>query len=131
MKYKGSILRRGVLAGAIVLAGGSAASLAASPAGASNTQMTAVGSFTTFFMMHALFPQLNDINPNPETGSGTQSIAVGLSDVFGWSHLQHDDPAAQRVRPGKDGAGGRRNGCCHLARVHRLLAVVVTPGPPQ
>jgi PBP superfamily domain len=76
VKCKGSILRRGILAGAIVLAGGSAASLAASPAGASNTQMTAVGSFTTFFMMHALFPQLNDINPNPETGSGSQSIAA-------------------------------------------------------
>ncbi|HEY1442957.1 MAG TPA: hypothetical protein VGF65_19545 [Mycobacterium sp.] len=38
--------------------------------------MTAVGSFTTFFMMHALFPQLNDINPNPESGAGTQSIAT-------------------------------------------------------
>jgi ABC-type phosphate transport system substrate-binding protein len=76
VKYKGSILRRGVLAGAIVLAGGSAASLAAPPAGASNTQMTAVGSFTTFFMMHALFPQLNNINPLPETGTETQSIAA-------------------------------------------------------
>lgn len=75
MKYKGSIVRRGILAGAIVLASGSAVSLAAVPAGASNTQMTAVGSFTTFFMMHALFPQLNDINPNPEAGSETQSIA--------------------------------------------------------
>lgn len=75
MKYKGSIVRRGILAGAIVLASGSAVSLAAVPAGASNTQMTAVGSFTTFFMMHALFPQLNDINPNPESGSETQTIA--------------------------------------------------------
>ena len=75
MKYKGSIVRRGILAGAIVLASGSAVSLAAMPAGASNTQMTAVGSFTTFFMMHALFPQLNDVNPNPESGSETQVIA--------------------------------------------------------
>ncbi len=75
MKYKGSIVRRGILAGAIVLTSGSAVSLAAAPAGASNTQMTAVGSFTTFFMMHALFPQLNDINPNPESGSETQVIA--------------------------------------------------------
>ena len=75
MKYKASIVRRGILAGAVVLAGGSAASLVAAPAGASNTQMTAVGSFTTFFMMHALFPQLNDINPNPESGSETQPIA--------------------------------------------------------
>ena len=76
MKYKRSMLRRGILAGATALASVSAISLAAAPAGASNTQMTAVGSFTTFFMMHALFPQLNDINPNPETGSETQSIAA-------------------------------------------------------
>jgi hypothetical protein len=76
VKYKRSMLRRGILAGAMVLAGGTAVSLAATPAGASNTQMTAVGSFTTFFMMHALFPQLNVINPNPETGTETQSIAT-------------------------------------------------------
>ena len=56
--------------------GRSAAALSAAPAGASSTQMTAVGSFTTFFMMHALFPQsLNDINPNPLSGSNTQAIA--------------------------------------------------------
>lgn len=76
MKYKRSILRRGILAGAMVLAGsGAAVAVAAAPAGASNTEMTAVGSFTTFFMMHALFPEVNNINPNPETGSETQSIA--------------------------------------------------------
>jgi hypothetical protein len=76
VKYKRSILRRGILAGAMVLAGsGAAVAVAAAPAGASNTQMTAVGSFTTFFMMHALFPEVNNVNPNPETGSQTQSIA--------------------------------------------------------
>ena len=73
MKYK-RMLRRGLLAGATAVASLSAVSLAAAPAGASNTQMTAVGSFTTFFMMHALFPQLNDINPNPESGAGSQTI---------------------------------------------------------
>jgi hypothetical protein len=75
VKYKRTMLRRGILAGAMVLASGSAVSLVAAPAGASNSQVSAVGSFTTFFMMHALFPQLNDINPNPESGSQTQSIA--------------------------------------------------------
>ena len=70
MKYKGSILRRGILAGAMVLAGaGATVAVAAAPAGASNTQMTVAGSATTFFMVHALFPAINDINPNPEAGS--------------------------------------------------------------
>lgn len=76
VKYKGSMLSRGILAGAMVLAGGGAAvAVAATPAGASNTEVTAVGSFTTFFMMHALFPEVNNINPNAESGSETQSIA--------------------------------------------------------
>jgi hypothetical protein len=76
VKYKGSMLRRGILAGAMVLAGcGATVAVAAAPAGASNTEMTAAGSFTTFFMMHALFPEVNNINPNAETGSETQSIA--------------------------------------------------------
>jgi ABC-type phosphate transport system substrate-binding protein len=60
----------------MVLAGGSAAALSAAPAGASNTQVSAVGSFTTFLMMQALFPQsLNSISPLPETGNATQTIA--------------------------------------------------------
>ncbi|HEY6473235.1 MAG TPA: hypothetical protein VIY26_10115, partial [Acidimicrobiales bacterium] len=76
MKDKQSILRRGLLAGAMVLSAcGATVALAAAPAGASNTEMTAAGSFTTFFMMHALFPEVNMVNPNPEAGSETQSIA--------------------------------------------------------
>jgi hypothetical protein len=60
----------------VTLAGfGATVAVAAAPAGASNTEMTAVGSFTTFFMMHALFPEVNMINPNPEAGSETQSIS--------------------------------------------------------
>jgi len=74
-KGKGTFLRRGILAGAMVLAGcGATVALAAAPAGASNTEMTAAGSFTTFFMMHALFPEVNLINPNPESGAESQSI---------------------------------------------------------
>ncbi len=76
MKYKGSFLRRGILAGAMGLAGcGATVALAAAPAGASNTEMTAAGSFTTFFMVHALFPEVNDVNPIAEVGSETQSIS--------------------------------------------------------
>jgi hypothetical protein len=76
VKDKQSILRRGLLAGAMVLGGlGASIAVAAAPAGASNTEMTAVGSFTTFFMMHALFPEVNNINPNKESGSLSQSIS--------------------------------------------------------
>jgi hypothetical protein len=75
VKYKRLVLRKGILAGTMVLAGcGATVAVAAAPAGASNTEMTAVGSFTTFFMMHALFPEVNNVNPNPESGSETQSI---------------------------------------------------------
>lgn len=60
----------------MVLAGcGASIALAAAPAGASNTEMTGVGSFTTYFMMHNLFPEINLINPTAESGSETQSIA--------------------------------------------------------
>ena len=76
-KNKRSILRRGLLAGAMTLAGfGATVAVAAAPAGASSTEMTAVGSFTTFFMMHALFPEVNMINPIPESGTLSQSIAA-------------------------------------------------------
>ena len=84
MKYKESCLRRGILAGAIGLAGcGATVALAAAPAGASNTEMTAAGSFTTFFMMHALFPEVNLVNPLPEIGSETQSIAADTQTCSG------------------------------------------------
>jgi hypothetical protein len=77
VKEKRSILRRGLLAGAMTLGGlGASVAVAAAPAGASNTEMTGVGSFTTYFMMHALFPEVNLINPNPESGSLSQSIAA-------------------------------------------------------
>ena len=85
MKYKKSMLRRGILAGAMVLAGcGATVAVAAAPAGASNTEMTGVGSFTTYFMMHALFPEINLINPLPEANtSETQSIAPDSSTCVG------------------------------------------------
>jgi hypothetical protein len=61
----------------MTLAGfGATVAVAAAPAGASSTEMTAVGSFTTFFMMHALFPEVNMINPIPESGTLSQSIAA-------------------------------------------------------
>lgn len=106
MKLKRSMWRRGVLAAALTAAGGGAVSLAAAPAGASNTQMTAVGSFTTFFMMHALFPTLNDINPNPLSGSNTQVIAQDpntcVNGITYSTSLQPPNGSGQ----GKNGASG-------------------------
>jgi ABC-type phosphate transport system substrate-binding protein len=122
VKYKGSIVRRGLLAGAIVLAGGSAVSLAATPAGASNTQMTAVGSFTTFFMMHALFPQLNDINPNPETGSGTQSIASDSQTCSGGitynttTQAPNGSGAGKTALAAEETAAATQQGCLDFSR---------------
>jgi hypothetical protein len=122
VKYKGSIVRRGILAGAIVLAGGSAASLAAAPAGASNTQMTAAGSFTTFFMMHALFPEVNNINPNPETGSETQSIASDSETCSGGitystaSQPPNGSGAGKTALAAEETAAADEQGCIDFSR---------------
>jgi hypothetical protein len=124
VKYKGSIVRRGILAGAIVLAGGSVASLAAAPAGASNTQMTAVGSFTTYFMMHALFPQLNNINPLPETGTESQSIASDSQTCSGGltysvaAGLQPPNGSGQgkTALATEEGAAANAQGCIDFSR---------------
>jgi ABC-type phosphate transport system substrate-binding protein len=104
-----------------VLAGGSAASLAATPAGASNTQMTAVGSFTTFFMMHALFPQLNDINPNPESGSETQSIASDTTCSGGITYNTGTQPpngsgAGKTALAAEEGVAATQQGCLDFSR---------------
>lgn len=103
VKYKGSMLRRGILTGAMVLAGaGATVAAGAAPAGASNTQMVAAGSATTFFMVHALFPAINDINPNPEIGTETQSIAPDSETCSGGVNYTSSSTA---VPPNGSGAG--------------------------
>lgn len=58
----------GALAAAILAGGGGALALGVTPAGASNVQVTAAGSFTTYQLMHALFPtSLNDTLPGGNT----------------------------------------------------------------
>ena len=55
---------------AALVAGGGAVVLGAMPAGASAKQVTAVGSFTTYQVMHALFPtSLNDTLPGGTTAN--------------------------------------------------------------
>lgn len=75
-------LWRGVLAAATVVGAGGALALGATPAGASNVQVTAVGSFTTYQLMHALFPtSLNDLLPGGTTShqkiAATSTLCTG------------------------------------------------------
>ena len=131
VKYKGSILRRGILAGAMVLGGaGATVAVAAAPAGASNTEMTAVGSATTFFMVHALFPEINDINPNPEIGSETQSIAPDSETCSGGITFTSTSAAVppNGSGAGQEGTGRRRVSGLHRAGLLRLLPVVIASG---
>ena len=116
MKYKGSMLRRGILAGAMVLAGcGATVAVAAAPAGASNTEMTAVGSFTTFFMMHALFPEVNMINPNAEVGSQTQSIAADSQTCSGGVLYSTAKQPPNGSGQGKSALAGEETGAANAA----------------
>jgi hypothetical protein len=107
----------------MVFAGaGATVAVASAPAGASNTEMTAVGSFTTFFMMHALFPELNDINPLPESGSLTQSIASDSLTCSGGLTYNTSTPPPNGSGQGKtalateEGAAADEQGCIDFSR---------------
>ena len=122
VKQKRLLLRRGILAGAVVLAGGATTSLAVTPAGASNTQMSIVGSSTTFLVMHALFPQINDINPFPVAGSATQSIApdpqtcvAGVTYSSG-SQAPNGSGAGKRALAAEETATATAQGCIDFGR---------------
>jgi hypothetical protein len=107
----------------MVLAGGGASlAVASAPAGASNTQMTAVGSFTTFFMMHALFPEVNMINPNAEVGSETQAIAGdsltcqgGLTFSTG-TQPPNGSGQGKTFLAGEEGKAATQQGCVDFSR---------------
>ena len=73
---KRSLIRRGLLAGTVLVAGGGGAlALSGGTAGASSTQVSAVGSFTTYVVMHNLFPtSLNDLLPGSNNTTGHQNI---------------------------------------------------------
>lgn len=73
---KRSLIRRGLLAGTMLVAGGGGAlALSEGTAGASSAQVSAVGSFTTYVVMHNLFPtSLNDLNPGSSNTTGHQNI---------------------------------------------------------
>lgn len=61
-------LKVGAFLAAATIVGAGAVATVAVPAGASNRQVTAAGSFTTYQLMHALFPtSLNDLLPGGTT----------------------------------------------------------------
>ena len=132
MKYKRSMLRRGLLAGAMALAGcGAGLAVASAPAGASNTEMTVVGSFTTFFMIHALFPAVNDVNPNPEIGSQTQSIASDSLTCSGGVTYTTSHQPPNGSGAGKVALAAEENGRRQRARLYRLRRLVLAPSPAR
>ncbi len=68
----------GLLAAVTLVAGGGALALGATPAGASSKQVTAAGSFTTYQLMHALFPtSINNLLPAGTTAH--QKVAATAS----------------------------------------------------
>jgi hypothetical protein len=109
----------------MVLAGGGASlAVAAAPAGASNTEMTAAGSFTTFFMVHALFPEVNDLNPLPPTGTESQSISVDSKtcslgatySVASGVNPPNGSGAGKTALFGEESAASTSQGCIDFAR---------------
>jgi hypothetical protein len=107
----------------MVLAGcGASIAVAAAPAGASNTEMTGVGSQTTYFMMHALFPEVNLINPVGESGSQTQSIASDTATCSGGvtysTGLQPPNGSGQgkTALATEEGAASNQQGCLDFSR---------------
>jgi hypothetical protein len=64
------LMRRSLLAGALLVAGGGTLALVAQPAGASEKQLTTAGSFTTYQVMHNIFgASLNDLLPGGTTAN--------------------------------------------------------------
>ncbi len=73
-------LRGGALAAAMLVGGAGAAALVATPAGASNKQVTAAGSFTTYQLMHALFPtSINNLLPGGKDTTPDDAVATTSS----------------------------------------------------
>ncbi len=64
------ILRRSLVAASVLVAGGGAVALAATPAGATEKQLTTAGSATTFQVVHAIFgTSVNDLTPGNTTAN--------------------------------------------------------------
>ena len=122
-----SVLRRGTLvAAAMAVVGGSGAlAIGVSPAGASNVEVTAAGSATTYVMMHKLFPtSLNDLYPGGMTTKQKIQTTTGLCNG-GTSYTTHTtfpkgapngSTAGRTALKTEESALATRKGCIDFAR---------------
>jgi hypothetical protein len=116
--------RGGALAVAILVAGGGTLALGATPAGASNVQVTSAGSFTTYQLMHALFPtSINNLLPGGTTAH--QTIAATATLCTGGKTYNSGTPAPNGSSAGKTAlhaeeiltsATADKKGCITFAR---------------
>ena len=116
--------RGGALAVAILVAGGGTLALGATPAGASNVQVTSAGSFTTYQLMHALFPtSINNLLPGGTTAH--QTIAATATLCTGGKTYNSGTPAPNGSSAGKTAlhaeeiltsATANKKGCITFAR---------------
>ena len=105
---------------ATLVGGGGALVLGATPAGASNKQVTAAGSFTTYQLMHALFPtSLNDLLPGGKTAHQAV-VATATSCTGGVSFAATGAPngsgAGKTYLLGEQTATVKKRGCVTIGR---------------
>jgi len=129
-------------AAALAVSGGGLVLGGAGIAGASSSEVSAVGSFTTFDMMSALFPtSVNNINPNPLTGSNTLSIAADSATcVGGVTYSSTNQPpngsgAGKSALFAEETAAATAQGCIDFSRsssepAPHTLSVTYTTGDP-
>jgi hypothetical protein len=135
-------LRRVVFAAVALATSGGTLVLGAGVAGASNTQVTAVGSDTTFNMVGALFPSsVNNISAIPLTGTSTATIAsdpatcaAGVTYTSG-SLAPNGSGAGKTALFGEESAASTAQGCIDFARSSsppepHTLSVTYTTGDP-
>ena len=116
------LMRRGLLAGAVLVAGGGGAlALGATPAGASSVEVTTVGSFTTYVVMHDLFPtSLNDLLPGGTTShqkivATAKLCATGVT-YNATSKVPNGSTAGKAALHNEESAAADEQGCVDFAR---------------
>ncbi len=121
---KRSFMRRGLLASTMLLTGGGAVAAWAAPAGASSAQVSTVGSFTTYVLMHNLFPtSLNDLLPGSPNTTGHQKVqatptlcATGITYGPGATAVPNGSGAGKKALHAEETAAVTKRGCIDFSR---------------
>ncbi|MGH9091372.1 MAG: hypothetical protein ACRDZR_08360, partial [Acidimicrobiales bacterium] len=119
---KRSLIRRGLLAGTVLVAGGGGAlALGAGPAGASSAQVSTVGSFTTYVVMHNLFPtSLNDLLPTGTTANQkiqpTTALCNGGITYGPTKHVPNGSGAGKTALHTEESTTLDKRGCIDFSR---------------